>query len=59
MSGNYKLEPHAMTYSKIIRRDVCSKCGLVHLNNRFTQWSVKMGCESDKHVQYEDMRKGK
>jgi hypothetical protein len=55
----YKYEPHVMKYVKCLRREVCVKCGLLNLNNSFTQWSIKMGCESKEHPDYkEQMRKG-
>jgi hypothetical protein len=35
---------------------VCRKCGLIYLNNPFSQWAVRMGCNNDQHPQYEHMR---
>jgi hypothetical protein len=37
---------------------VCKYCGLVYLNNRFTKWSIKKGCNSSDHPDYERMRCG-
>lgn len=47
----YKMVPHSFT-KKVCGKDVCSNCGLMRLNNRLTQWCVKMGCENDLHPAY-------
>lgn len=31
---------------------VCSNCGLVRLNNEFTQWAIEHGCDNRNHPGY-------
>ena len=52
----YKLKPHKFD-KKAAGKPYCSCCGLVAFNNDFTRWSIKMGCFSDLHPQYESKRK--
>jgi len=54
---NYKLEGHSFEFNSRIGKSVCKRCGLVYLKNSFTEWSVKMGCLSSDHPQYENKRK--
>jgi len=30
----------------------CKYCGLVYLNNRFTKWCIKKGCNNSYHPEY-------
>lgn len=52
----YKFVPHSFT-RKAAGKQYCVKCGLVALNNEFTAWSIKMGCNSELHPQYKQKRK--
>jgi hypothetical protein len=49
-------EPHAMEYRRVLSRLVCRHCGLVALRNKFSDWSVRMGCNSAEHPDYERQR---
>ena len=53
----YSYEPHSFT-QKSVGKDVCSKCGLMALNNPFSKWAVKMGCKNDLHPAYKSKRRG-
>ena len=52
----YKFKAHKFD-KKAGGKSYCSCCGLVALNNDFTRWSIKMGCLSDLHPQYEQKRR--
>jgi hypothetical protein len=52
----YKFVPHHFK-GRVCGKQYCTKCGLVALNNPFSQWSIKMGCNSEYHSQYKQMRK--
>lgn len=54
---NYKLEPHSFQFNSRIGKSVCKSCGLVYLKNEFSEWSVKMGCNSSDHPSYQSKRK--
>ena len=56
---SYKLIPHSMKFNSKVGKSVCSNCGLVGLRNALTDWSVRMGCLSSEHPQFEKMRLGK
>lgn len=53
----YKLEHHSFEFNSRVGKSVCKKCGLVYLKNEFTEWSVRMGCNSSDHSQYQSKRK--
>lgn len=53
----YKMEEHAFITNSRIGKGVCRKCGLVALNNEFTQWSIRMGCNSEEHPSYQSKRR--
>lgn len=36
---------------------VCSKCGLISLNNTFSQFCIQAGCDYEEHPKYNDQRK--
>jgi len=46
---SYKFEPHNPKKIKSISWQVCSKCGLVYLNNSLTRWAIDKGCNNDDH----------
>jgi hypothetical protein len=54
----YEYEPHFVTKIKNIPWGVCNKCGLVYLSNIFTKWSIKKGCNSEDHPEYNKFRNG-
>lgn len=55
----YKYEPHSFDNNRRAGGKMyCRFCGLVALNNEFSQWSVRKGCLSDLHPEYKRMRKG-
>lgn len=35
---------------------ICSKCGMVKLNNPFSVWCAKMGCDHEEHPDYNNQR---
>lgn len=51
----YKLEHHEFK-RRAAGKQYCTYCGLFALNNEFTQWSVRMGCNHKDHPQYESKR---
>lgn len=53
---NWQVEPHKWVPFKGIGRKRCAKCGLLALNNKFSQWCVKMGCDHDLHPNYKHQR---
>lgn len=53
----YKFEPHNFNARKIAGKPYCCHCGLVALNNEFTRWAVKMGCNNGDHPQHDTVRK--
>jgi len=56
--GQYKYEPHGpWILLNGVGKSYCLGCGLVNLNNDFTRWCVRMGCNSDEHPQYIQKRK--
>lgn len=52
----YTFEPHKWGNRKAISWAVCEHCGLLLLNNKFTQWAVKNGCNSNDHPEYNKAR---
>ena len=44
----YKFKAHSFT-KRIVGKQYCSSCGLLSLNNDFTRWAVKMGCNNSLH----------
>jgi hypothetical protein len=42
---------------EIVGKAYCSYCGLLKLNNKFTQWAIKIGCDNRNHPDYEKKRK--
>lgn len=54
----YSYEPHSPVKSKAFPWLFCKHCGLLYLNNKFTKWSIRMGCNNIYHSDYIRMRKG-
>lgn len=53
----YELQGHSWTPLKGVGKQYCKRCGLVALNNPFTDWCVRMGCNHEDHPQYEGTRR--
>jgi hypothetical protein len=53
----FEPEPHRFVKLGRLPYVGCIKCGLVRLNNRFTEWAMKNGCNNDEHPQYEQMKR--
>lgn len=53
----YQLIQHTFIKRKYMTWLVCSSCGLLNLNNRFTKWCIKKGCLHEEHTDFERMRK--
>lgn len=53
----FEPDPHRFVKLGRLPFVVCIKCGLVRLNNRFTQWAIKNGCNNDEHPQYQQMKR--
>lgn len=52
----YKMVPHS--FQRIVGgKQVCSKCGLIALNNKFSVWALEKGCYNDLHPDYKKNRK--
>lgn len=52
----YSFEAHRWG-GTICGKQYCGNCGLIRLNNRFTEWAIKMGCKNDLHPAYNNKRK--
>lgn len=52
----FKYEAHSPKKRKHVAWSVCSKCGLIYLNNDFTRFSIKNGCNSNDHPGYAKAR---
>ena len=48
----YVMEHHAFDKRKYMPWQVCRHCGLVLLNNDFTCWMVKRGCNAVDHPEF-------
>lgn len=48
----YEYDPHKWIKCTAIGRDRCTKCGLLALRNKFTNWCIKMGCDNANHARY-------
>lgn len=54
----YKYHPHRFSkWFKFFPYFICDYCGLVLLNNRITEWAVRMGCYHEDHVQFKEKLK--
>ena len=54
--NTFVYEPHSPKKRKNISWLVCSKCGLIYLNNDFTRFGIKYGCNNSDHPNYEKER---
>ena len=52
----YEMVGHSFVPLKHVGKQYCYRCGLVALNNDFTQWCVRMGCNHEDNPQYKNMR---
>ena len=48
----YKLVGHAWYDPKRISYPVCKNCSLIYMNNPFSQWAIRMGCNYKEHLNY-------
>lgn len=55
-SKAYKLVPHQFNSSHA-GKACCTKCGLLALRNRATDWCVEKGCEFENHPDYTNAMK--
>lgn len=53
---SYEIEPHHVISCRTFPQGVCVKCGLVCLNNDFTRWALRVGCNNREHPSYERYR---
>ena len=53
---SYKYIPHSFT-KRIVGKQVCSRCGLIALNNKITQWAIDKGCNHSDHPSYRNKLK--
>ena len=54
----YKYEPHGPWIPvKGVGKQKCVKCGLVALNNKFTEWAISKGCNHEDHPDHDRKRK--
>lgn len=51
----YKFEPHHFE-RRAAGKQYCSYCGLFALNNSFSEWSMRVGCNHRDHPQYASKR---
>ena len=54
-SEPYKHEPHTFVH-RAGGKMFCHVCGLIALNNAFSDWAVKMGCMHKDHPSYQSKR---
>lgn len=52
-----KIEPHRFVKWRLTSYQICCKCGLIRLKNKFTAWCIRNGCDHEDHPSYEQMRK--
>ncbi len=52
----YKYKAHSFNRS-VVGKQYCSRCGLIALNNPFTKWAVRMGCNNADHSQFKSQLK--
>ena len=52
----YKMVGHQWSILKGVGKQYCVCCGLVRLNNRFTEWAIEKGCLNELHPQYQSAR---
>jgi hypothetical protein len=54
---SYEYIRHETINVKFMPWLMCRKCGLVYLNNRFTNWCITVGCDNIYHPHYKKMLK--
>jgi hypothetical protein len=54
--NQYKFEAHGPWVAGSYKTH-CQGCGLVRLNNSFTEWAIRMGCNNRDHPNYETVRR--
>lgn len=52
----YKYEKHEPVKRRWAPWVMCKWCGLIYLNNDFTRWCVKMGCNNAAHPDHKKAR---
>lgn len=53
---SYKMQGHSFSRTAS-GKPYCTNCGLMALNNDFSRWSVKHGCNSDLHPSFKAQRR--
>ena len=53
--SEFKVEPHNFSL-RAGSYQYCCKCGLVAMNNEFSRWAMKTGCDNKDHPGYEHKR---
>jgi hypothetical protein len=53
----WKMVGHTWKPLKHVGKQYCSSCGLVRVNNKFTEWCIDKGCMNSDHPQYESAMK--
>lgn len=51
-SGRFDHEPHRFEKWRCLPWEICTKCGLVRLRNRITDFCVRHGCNAKDHPLY-------
>lgn len=54
---SYKMVGHSFRMLNRVGKQVCSRCGLLALNNPITEWCVGKGCNYEDHPQYKSKLK--
>lgn len=52
----YEFIPHRFT-DRVCGKQVCVGCGLIALNNKFTDWAIDKGCDNLYHPSYKSQRR--
>lgn len=55
MKSKYSMQPHGPWIAGSYKT-YCQGCGLVRLNNDFTAWAIRYGCNNRDHPNYEQAR---
>ena len=53
--SKFKIEPHGPWIAGVYKT-YCQSCGLIRLNNEFTEWAIRNGCNNRDHPNYENAR---
>ena len=56
MTIDYEYVPHNFVKRKFMPWSFCQGCGLLSLNNLFTEWAIKKGCDNYYHPSYRSTR---